>query len=83
MITAGCKAIIIKSAAGNEGKMVTCLQFLGKVDGFSYPHDYWLVDRTLNSRLGAPCEWVHESWLMRIDDGIIENLEEIQTMMND
>ena len=52
----GDMAVVVRSSAGNEGKVVTCLEYVGhvgliEVDGVLHylpSSDYWLVDRVLN-----------------------------------
>lgn len=48
---AGDLAIIIHSKAGNEGKIVTCLKYLGRVRTFS-GDDYWEIDQELTDTWG-------------------------------
>lgn len=58
----GDLAIIIKSYAGNEGKVVTCLEHIGSPNlPFEWegkplclaPGDWWRVDRNLNMLTGG------------------------------
>lgn len=43
----GDLAMIVKSKAGNEGKIVRCIQYVGAVDGV-LPKDCWLIDGSIN-----------------------------------
>lgn len=76
----GDMAVVVRSSAGNEGKVVTCVEYLGRiglVEINGEPHymasgDYWLVDRVLNLSKGdgrlfldhAP--YIPDSFLMPI-----------------
>jgi len=71
----GDMAVIIRSEAGNEGKVVTCLNFVGnppptinKRGGFNcyLGNDYWLVDRKLNCTSGSIEPYARDSALMPI-----------------
>jgi len=71
-IEEGCLAIIIRSNAGNEGKVVTVGKFLGRVkdlrnDCYYRGNDYREVDIELNSTYGGKVNYTRESWLLRID----------------
>lgn len=47
----GDLAIVVKSHAGNEGKIVTCLKWVGRGTGLTGDYtDVWLVDQALNWR---------------------------------
>lgn len=52
----GDMAVIIESCAGNEGKVVTCLEYVGNpecIEGnflVRSANGWWRVDRELNSR---------------------------------
>lgn len=65
-IEPGCLAVIIRSKAGNEGKVVRVGNYLGKVIGFG-GDNRWEIDITLKTNLEKLCNHVREEWLMRID----------------
>jgi len=45
----GDVAIVVRSKAGNEGKIVTCLRFVGQIPGQKPGYtDWWEVDTLLN-----------------------------------
>ena len=52
----GDMAVVVRSSAGNEGRVVTCLEYVGSlgiIEINGEPHymassDYWRVDRDLN-----------------------------------
>jgi hypothetical protein len=44
---AGQKCIIVQSHAGNVGKIVTLVNYLGKLNGY-LKQDWWEVEETLN-----------------------------------
>lgn len=73
----GDLAIVIRSVAGNEGKIVRCLQFLGSVPGFGR-NDYWLIDREMPTKLGASAPIASDGWIRPInnpgDDAVDETL---------
>lgn len=58
----GDLAIVVKSRAGNEGKIVTCLRFVGEVPGFE-GNDYWRTDTVVLSRQGLPNSYFRDSYL--------------------
>lgn len=67
-IEEGCRAVIVKSRAGNEGTVVTVLRYIGKIDGWG-GDDRWEIDTPLKNTLGAQPEChVRECCLKRIDD---------------
>ena len=65
-IETGCLAMIIKSRAGNEGKIVRVGKFIGKVLGFGGTR-CWECDITLLTSNGTFCNHIREDWVMRID----------------
>lgn len=58
----GDLAIVVKSNAGNEGKIVTCLKFVGKVPGF-YGEDYWETDTITVGDRGVANPYLRDSYL--------------------
>ena len=65
----GDLAIVVKSAAGHEGKILTCLRYIGPVPGYSHK-DNWEVDRALPGTLGGMDPIFPDSYLrpLRGDD---------------
>jgi hypothetical protein len=63
----GQLAVIVKSVAGNEGKIVRCIRFIGKVDGW-VGDDRWEIDCTLIGLRGARTRSVQDSYLRPIRD---------------
>lgn len=59
----GDMAIIIRSYWGNEGKIVTCLKFIGRMDG--YPGVHWKVDTLLPCE-GSTTPFINDSFLCPI-----------------
>jgi hypothetical protein len=47
-IETGCLAVVIKSIAGNAGKVVRVGNYIGQVEGFDLP-DHWETDIALNT----------------------------------
>jgi hypothetical protein len=43
----GDLAIVVRSEADNEGKIVRCIRFVGRFNEDSVNTDYWLVDAEL------------------------------------
>ncbi len=69
----GCLAMIIRSMAGNEGKIVTCVELLPNqrfLDGSI--RDAWQVDQTLNGTHGLKVSVVPAIWLIPINDPDLE-----------
>ena len=78
----GDMAVIIKSVAGNTGKVVTCLKQVGRLEGWS-EKDYWIIDREIPTNLGRTNHYISDSYLMPIgrkskDKNIVDELTLIQ-----
>lgn len=69
----GDLAVIVRSAAGNEGRIVQCLDFVGVGDG--YYDDSWLIDREIAGTF-EPLRFISDSKLrpLRDNDGEDETL---------
>jgi hypothetical protein len=74
----GCLAMIVKSAAGNEGKIVTCVRYIPNykfVEPFGY-RPSWQVDRQLPAYGTSTGTWMNDtipaSWLIPINDPDLE-----------
>ena len=66
----GDLAIAVKSVAGNEGKIMTCVRYIGEIKGFE-GKDHWEVDRLLPARMGGEYPFCRDSYLrpIRPNDG--------------
>lgn len=64
----GDLAVIVRSAAGNEGKIVRCVRFIGYVPGF-IGEDRWEIDLDLPTMLGGTCRHVMDGWMRPIRGG--------------
>lgn len=78
----GDLAIVIKSTAGNEGKIVQCLKFVPnkqflKRDCNVIVEDSWIVDSKLKTWNGRPGNAIPDAWLkpIRNQDGEDEMLK--------
>jgi hypothetical protein len=69
----GDLAIIVKSMAGNEGKIVTCLEFDPAVLFVGGIFPAWRVDRLLPTDQGRLDSWVPAAWLRPIRPGDMED----------
>lgn len=71
----GDLAIAIRSGNGNEGKVMTCIRYVGEVP-FFIGDDYWQTDTPLMSRFGDFNCFYRDSWLrpIRDNDGDDETL---------
>ena len=71
MIEIGRKYEIVNSSAGNNGKIVTVLEFLGKADGTfcESQGDRYRVDIKINTVRGVIIDHVGELQLKPIYDG--------------
>lgn len=68
-IQSGCKARIINSRVGNNGRIVTVIRKIGHVAGFTKRHGgRWEVDIELKVSDGYCCNHVGELQLERIDN---------------
>lgn len=69
----GCLAMIIKSMAGNEGKIVTCVKFIPsckfKTTG---TFSAWEIDQELPTIQGTQVNVVRADWLIPINDPGLE-----------
>lgn len=63
----GDLAIVVKSYAGNEGKIVRCVRYIGVVDGWR-GDDYWVVDSILTTNTGLHGPYAPDSFLRPIRD---------------
>lgn len=68
----GEMAFIVHSEAGNEGKIVTCIEIAAtdSPDG-----EWWTVDRQLNTTIGDTMNTVPDAWLRPIR-GDVEDRDE-------
>jgi hypothetical protein len=66
-IEEGCKAVIVNSAAGNDGIVVTVGKFIGDKKEWVYG-SHWEIDKTITSRRGQRINFIAEAQLRRIDD---------------
>lgn len=73
-IEAGCLAIVINSEAGNDGRFVTAIDYIGHVRGYVGKFR-WSIAGTLPDTEGDPISHMQESQLMRIDGTPPEELE--------
>ena len=83
-IEAGCKAVVINSLAGNNGKIVDVGSYLGDVvyhditiDGFYHRiadngKDFWSISPSLVTTTRQLSDYAPEHNLMRIDDPDIQ-----------
>jgi hypothetical protein len=65
----GDLAVIVRSTAGNEGKIVRCIEMLGNMrwvrpDGSSYTAATWLIDRELLGFAGESSNEIAD-WQLR------------------
>ena len=73
----GDLAIIIKSWAGNEGKIVTCLHYIGHIDGYAFGEDdLWKIDRNLRTNIGRTVNVFPDAWLMPIGKKEVQKIKE-------
>lgn len=65
----GDLAVVVYSTAGNEGRVVSCVKFLGAVRGW-VGEDLWLIeaDRPMNSKWGVPNYYARDSRLRPLRD---------------
>ena len=77
-IEKGCRAVIIKSMAGNEWKEVTVGDCIGVLINYSVPEPRWEISPSLISNTGDLINHMYESWLMRIDGYDQEETREME-----
>jgi len=69
----GCLAMIVKSMAGNKGKIVTCLKFIPSYQFIaSNPCPAWEMAQWLPTKEGGYNNVVRASWLIPINDPDLE-----------
>ena len=65
----GCNAIFVKSFAGNEGKIVRCVEFLGEVKFKRVGKLFaWRIDRNLPNAAGGVSDIAMDSALRPLRD---------------
>lgn len=73
----GDLAIIVKSNAGNEGKIVRCLRLVGEArssDGIRMAGECrWEIDRPIPTDLGDTATSVRDAWLRPIRDDLLND----------
>lgn len=79
----GDLAIIVKSLAGNEGKIVRCVRFIGNDDAFMYG-DRWEIDVQLQASDGTYANSVSDSHMRPLRGDLlndeITNTKELETL---
>lgn len=74
----GDLAVMVKSNAGNEGRVVRCIQFVGKVPGW-VGDERWEIDQVLPGFRGGKTNTAQDSMLFPLrdpgDDARDETLE--------
>ena len=69
----GDLAVIVRSRAGNEGKIVRCIRLATASEKFYFVSGtYWLVDRELSTVFGRLASIARDDWMRPIrpqDDG--------------
>ena len=61
----GDLAIVVKSVAGNEGRILTVLRWIGHIQGFS-GNDWWETDVEVRTLLGGRIAAMRDSFLRPI-----------------
>lgn len=71
----GDLVVMVRSEAGNEGKIFTCLRFVGAVPGWPQS-DFWEIDMLLSDAIGTKKPYAPDSFLrpLRYGDGEDEML---------
>lgn len=75
-IEPGCLALITQSYAGNAGRVVRVVKFLGAVEDFKDDRDRWQIDTWIKTTWGESCNHHPERYLMRIDGEDFSHEEE-------
>ena len=63
----GDLALIVYSRAGNEGKIVRCLRFIGHVPGWA-GYDCWEIDQSIKGTFGDLTNTVQDAHLRPLRD---------------
>jgi hypothetical protein len=70
----GDLAVIVKSAAGNEGKIVRVVKFVGQAPSNHVPYnDMWEIDRKLPTNKGNLIDQISDSMLRPIQDSDLDD----------
>ncbi len=72
----GDLALVVRSSAGNEGKVVTCIRFLGHMPGWK-GDDRWELDLALRVNAGGSSNTARDADLRPIRPGSI-SYEEVR-----
>lgn len=73
----GCTAIVVKSYAGNEGKVVQCVEYLGLVDWPADPQlPTWRIDKFLPLGHGGMGDTICDFQLCPITPAVTAEVEE-------
>lgn len=64
----GDLAVLVRSDAGNEGKIVTCVKYVGFVPTWRY-NDLWEIDRGLLDNFGEISKYASDSCLKPLRGG--------------
>lgn len=78
---AGGLAMIIKSSAGNESKVVRCIRII-TADSVNYdptPGPVWEIDTALKTNIGMKVPACYDQWMIPINDPDITLGEDTNT----
>lgn len=80
----GDLAVMVKSEAGNVGKIVTCVRLANDSDLLPYGYQtcgipHWVVDRDIPAINGRPCPFVADMYLRPLRPG--EGEDEMLTIV--
>ena len=84
----GDMALIIRSSCGNEGKIVTCLEFIGKEnDNWHANGDRWRIDRKIpwtdkSGRIRGEHDTISDRYLMPIRPDEIKGERLNESLLN-
>ena len=71
-IEIGCICMVINSQAGNNGAIVSPVEYLGDRYGIHSNPNVWMVDKVLQQSVIDPAPEISECYLQRIDDGQLD-----------
>jgi hypothetical protein len=73
-------AQIIISQAGNAGKVVKCVKFVGMkfIPGMQLHHDLWEIDQSLPTKEGKTTMYFKDSWMRPMESYNKKQVEEIK-----
>ena len=69
---AGQRCMVVQSEAGNIGRIVTLVKYVGEIDEYKHT-DWWRIKESLNLMFGGTTNHAYEGQLMPLDEAQTNN----------